>query len=121
MDTQIEVEKLRNNQLKRLNELLTENSMTRVELAKLLNVNKSTITKWFNGQISSMKESHLIKLSDYFNVNPWWLLGYEAEKEKETTEHKGLREDIANILEKCTIEQLKDIKKFIDAFILKEK
>lgn len=92
--------------------------MTRSKLAELLHINKSTITKWFKGKIGSMKETHLVTISNYFNVNLWWLLGYDSPKEKENEEHRNLRNEVTDILLRLTNNQLKEVLKFIKVFLL---
>ena len=119
MNTQQEENVPRKKQLQRLNELLEENNMTRSALAQLLGINKSTITRWFDGKIGSIKATYLDRLSNYFNVNPWWLLGYETTKEKENEHHKLLRDEIYDVLSTLSDSQLDDVKKYIDTFIKK--
>lgn len=58
----------------RLNELRKKNHMTQAELAKKINVAKSTISMWEKG-VRSPDTTTLGKLADIFHVSTDYLLG----------------------------------------------
>lgn len=60
--------------MKRLNELLQENKITKYKLAKDLNVNKQTVIFWCEG-INEPKIHYLKDLANYFQVSADYLLG----------------------------------------------
>ena len=64
--------------VKRLNELIKENKITRYRLAKDLKVNGQTVTFWCEG-VNEPKISYLRQLAIYFDVSADYLLGLEDE------------------------------------------
>ena len=64
--------------IKRLNQLIEENKITRYKLAKEIKVNKQTVIFWCNGE-SEPSISGLLKLAIYFDVSADYLLGLEDE------------------------------------------
>ena len=61
---------------KRLKELLDERRMSYSKLSQELGINKSTISMWKTGKITPKTET-VIKIADYFNVTPAYLMGQE--------------------------------------------
>ena len=59
--------------LKRLEELLAEQKITKYKLSRDLNLPNSTIWNWQNGCLPTADK--LIKLADYFEVSTDYLLG----------------------------------------------
>ena len=58
----------------KLKEIRLKNKITLRTLAKALNVNFSTISRWENGEITP-SINYLILLCDYFDVSADYLLG----------------------------------------------
>lgn len=61
--------------MNRLKELRKDKKISQTTLAKLLNVNEKTISRWENGT-SNIKPEKAEKLADFFEVNTAYLLGY---------------------------------------------
>ena len=60
----------------KLKDLRVEKGLTKVKLAKDLNVKESTITRWENGnRIPTLP--YLCRIAIYFNVSTDYLLGLE--------------------------------------------
>ena len=68
--------------MNRLKELRKKNKTTQKEIANLLGVSEMTISRWENETELSIKHEYINKLSDYFNVNADYLLGYADEPHK---------------------------------------
>lgn len=64
--------------LKRAREL---NHITLEEAGKKVDVHKSTILRWENGETEKIKLPILEILAQYYNVNPVWLMGYDVPME----------------------------------------
>lgn len=61
--------------MNRLKELRKEKDLSQQALAKLLNVNEKTISRWENGE-SNIKPEKAQQLADFFGVSVGYLLGY---------------------------------------------
>lgn len=64
---------------RRLRELRLLSILSQAELAKILNVSKTTVCSWEHDSRSPSK-SAIIEISKYFNVNTDYLLGISNEK-----------------------------------------
>lgn len=60
------------------------NNITLEEAGKRVDVHKSTILRWENGETGKIKLPILQILSDYYNVNPVWLMGYDVPMQKQS-------------------------------------
>lgn len=69
--------------LKRAREL---NHITLEEAGKKVDVHKSTISRWENGETEKIKLPILEILSQYYNVDPMWLMGYDVPMERQKVE-----------------------------------
>ena len=65
--------------MNRLKELRKDKKISQTTLAKLLNVNEKTISRWENGG-ASIKSDRLKKLCKIFDVDVPYLLGYNNVK-----------------------------------------
>ena len=61
--------------MNRLKELRKDKKISQTTLAKLLNVNEKTISRWENGE-SNIKPEKAQQLADFFGVSVGYLLGY---------------------------------------------
>lgn len=59
---------------RRLKELRTEKNLTQAALAAVLNVDRTAVIKWENGERET-SFAMLIKIADYFDVTLDYLLG----------------------------------------------
>ena len=59
---------------RRLKELRTEKNLTQAALAAVLNVHRTAVIKWENGERET-SFAMLIKIADYFDVTLDYLLG----------------------------------------------
>lgn len=77
---------------KRLKEARERNKITLEEAGKKVDVHKSTVLRWENGETEKIKLPILETLADYYNVDPAWLAGYDVPMEK-----KSVSEQLKNI------------------------
>ena len=103
----------------RLKECREQKQVSLGRIAKELSIPKSTISRWENG-ITGIKIDKLKLLSEYFNVNPGWLAGFNVPKEIESDEHKSLRQKINEYLIYFDYDQLKMLDVFINNFVNKK-
>lgn len=57
--------------------------ITLEEAGKRVNVHKSTILRWENGETEKFKIPVLESLANLYNVNPAWLMGYDVPMEED--------------------------------------
>lgn len=84
---------------KRIKQKRIECNLTEEQLAKLLGVNKATISKWENAKVKSIPRWRVKDMSDIFKCDPNWLMGLEGAKEVTITYHADDREDVTFTIE----------------------
>ena len=62
----------------RLRQAREMNHITLEEAGKKVDVHKSTVLRWENGETEKIKLPIIELLSNYYNVNPAWLMGYDV-------------------------------------------
>lgn len=68
---------------KRLKEARERNNITLEEAGKKVDVHKSTVLRWENGETEKIKLPIIETLANYYNVNPVWLMGYDVSMKRE--------------------------------------
>lgn len=58
--------------------------ITLEEAGKKVDVHKSTVLRWENGETEKIKLPIIELLATYYNVNPVWLMGYDVPMERTT-------------------------------------
>jgi len=101
----------------RIKELRSSHEMTMEAFGNIVGVNKSTVFRWENGFVETLKANVVKKLSDHFGVSSLWLLGYDVPKEKESTLHKELSKKITSELIWLDEKQLNKLIRFIEEYI----
>ena len=56
--------------------------ITLEETGKKVDVHKSTVLRWENGETEKIKLPIIETLASYYNVNPMWLMGYDVPMER---------------------------------------
>lgn len=89
--------------------------ITLEEAGKKVDVHKSTVLRWENGETEKIKLPILETLAEFYNVNPVWLMGYDVpmENEKEKNDfryasHNGID------TEGLTEDEIKEINNFVE-------
>lgn len=77
----------------RLEALMQENNETIYTLAEVLELSPATISRYRSGEFVPKKTTIKI-LSQYFHINPVWLMGYNVEKKLETVNLQLTQEEI---------------------------
>lgn len=65
---------------KRLNEVREERNVSVLELSEALGINKATLYRYENAEISKIKSVTINAIADYLNVNPDYLIGVTDNK-----------------------------------------
>lgn len=74
---------------KRLKQARESRHITLEDAGKKVDVHKSTVLRWENGETEKIKFPILEILASYYNVNPVWLMGYDVPMEKTQTDALG--------------------------------
>lgn len=64
----------------RLKQAREENHITLEDAGKKVDVHKSTVLRWENGETEKIKLPVIDTLAKYYGVNPVWLAGHDVEK-----------------------------------------
>lgn len=104
---------------KRIQECMEEHNDSLGTLAKKLNINKSTICRWFNGELKTIKSNIIVQLAEIYKVNISWLLGESDRKEIENFNHSQLRIEIDDMMKDCSMEDLEKVKTMVQLFVKK--
>ena len=75
----------------KLKELREEKNYTLEFIAEKLDVNKSTILRWENGETAKIKLPIIEAIAKIFNVSPAWLLGYDVPKYEKNQKSNAIR------------------------------
>ena len=67
---------------KRLKQAREQKHITLEEAGKKVDVHKSTVLRWENGETEKIKIPVIEILSKYYDVNPVWLMGYDVPMER---------------------------------------
>jgi len=99
----------------RLREVLEESNMTQAEAARRAHIGKDRINRYLKGACKP-GNIPLYNLSQVFNVNPLWLMGFDVPK-RETNAIRNIKSEINSKLDRLNEEQLRKIMRFIEEFI----
>jgi len=73
----------------KIEEMRREKGLTLEGLGDLVGVGKSTVRKWETGNIRNMRRNNILKLSEVFDCDPRYLMGWPETDEK--PEPKGVK------------------------------
>lgn len=76
---------------KRLKQARENNNITLEDAGKKVDVHKSTILRWENGETEKIKLPMIKLLADYYNVDPTWLMGYDVPMERQQKIDKNIQ------------------------------
>lgn len=65
---------------KRLTELIKNSNYILNDMEDFVGKKSATISRYASGEIKGVKRSTIVKLADFFSVNPAWLAGFSEEK-----------------------------------------
>lgn len=108
----------------RLKELLEEKGLTQSALSKLSGVSTSNITRYLKGEYKA-KQDYIYLLARALNVSPVYLMGLSDNREAitvpATSKEKDTFDKLINKISLLNENQMKNVIRFIDTFILNEK
>jgi len=106
---------------RRIKEIRLEHGLSMEEFGKIVGVGKATVSRWESNNVAQIKTSDIYTISNYFNVSPVWVLGYDAPKEKKTKAEQQEMNNISNKLIWLSYDELVKLSSFIDNFLLNKK
>lgn len=65
---------------KRLTELIKNSNYILADMEDAVGKKGATISRYASGEIKGVKRETIVKLANFFNVNPAWLAGLSSEK-----------------------------------------
>ena len=65
---------------KRIRELLSDLNITQTEFCKRTHIQKSALSNYLSS-VRKPRQDQIMKISEAFNVNPAWVMGFDAPKE----------------------------------------
>jgi transcriptional regulator with XRE-family HTH domain len=98
-----------------------EQGLSYAKLGKLTGLPISTLRRIEVVPGRNVKENFIIRLSDFYSVDPMWLMGYDCPKAKESPKHKTMREEVNDRLMLLSEDQMKDLALYIDTMLLRRK
>lgn len=101
----------------RLKEIMLDKNIRQIDLAHGCKMPKGTISNYVKGR-RIPKQDALKTLSNYLNVNPVWLIGYDVNKEAQSIQ---IREKINSNLDKMNDKELNDVNEYCNFITSKEK
>ena len=111
------MEKRRKPRIKTLRE---EHNLTQTELAEIVGVTKTTVSRWETGNIETLKLNILEKLSQRFQVNPAWILGYDVQRKILSKEAETTKAELERSIRLMDEEQLRKTLAFVSEYIIKK-
>jgi len=88
----------------RILQLRTERDLTQEQVGAVIGVQRSAVRKYEKGEVVNMPISSIKKLSEFFQVQPTYLMGWTDEKGLEKTQGGGASmEDISIICEQLKL------------------
>lgn len=111
---------LHNTGCERLNAALRNSGMNASELSRKTNLAKSTISRYLKGQ-SVPKQDQVLLMAKALNVNPTWLMGYDAPSEGIDYVLLGDKNQMLAILENMNADQRKHLIKYAEFLLNGEK
>lgn len=103
----------------RIKTLREENNLTQTELAEIVGVTKTTVSRWETGDIATLKFDVLEILSKRFQVNPAWILGYEVQRNILSKEGETAKAELERAIHLMDEEQLRKTLAFVNEYIIK--
>ena len=64
----------------RLSDLIKNSNYSLNDMEEYVGKTSATISRYASGEIKGVKRSTIVKLANFFNVNPAWLAGLNDEK-----------------------------------------
>ncbi|MCI8396459.1 MAG: helix-turn-helix domain-containing protein [Clostridia bacterium] len=77
----------------RLKQARESNHITLEEAGKKVDVHKSTVLRWENGETEKIKLPVIESLANLYGVNPVWLMGYDVDMNANTINYNNYNDD----------------------------
>ena len=101
----------------RLKIAVAESNLSKTQIAKKSGISKSLLSHYLAGDTEA-GNVRLKALADVLNVNPVWLMGYNAPKNAKHEDTSDVREVIDSYLDMMDNEKLRKTLQFIKDYII---
>lgn len=89
-----------------------------LQIAEYCGVSESTISRWETGRVATIRRSQILKLSEILNLSIETIIGFGDLTREVSVSVILKREKVARLVKKCSEEQLDDVIRFVESFIL---
>lgn len=101
----------------RIRELLAETGDSQVDMCRKTGIQKSALSNYLSGT-RIPRQDKISAISNAYNVNPAWLLGYEVQKQKELSSSQAIEDfELLDKWHRLNESQKNVIKLTIDNFL----
>lgn len=104
--------------LKRLNAVYQEKELSFDEIAQKTGYGKSTVHRYFTGEITKIPVDFIVAFAKITNTDPMWLIGYKEDKKNEApTSESVLSQELFSLLLSVPEEKRKDVLEVLKATV----
>lgn len=104
---------------KRLNYSIRNSGMTARRFCELCGISESSMSKYRKG-IAMPGRGRILRMSSVLHLDPMWLLGYQEDNARVSTEDNYERIKLESLIKNMTTEELKNTIEFIEKYIRKD-
>ena len=102
----------------RLREIMNIRNTKSIDISNATGISKANISSYLSGRYMP-KQRNIYLIAKYFSVNEMWLIGYDCEMEKYSSNIDKIKKNILAALDEMNEEQLVKTQKFINEYIVK--
>lgn len=102
----------------RLKEIMAIRKCKAIELSNATGISKANISNYLSGRYEP-KQKNIYLIAKFFAVNEMWLIGFDCEMEKYSSNIDQLKREIFDSISEMNEEQLNKTIKFIKEYIVK--
>ncbi len=97
----------------RLRKAMDSREISQTELSKKTKIRKDAISRYLSGNYEP-KLDRVAIIAKVLNVNPSYLMGFNVPMDKESDEHKKIRENISERCLNASFDELTKVKNYMD-------
>lgn len=91
-----------------------EKGLTLKQVAELVGVSESTVSRWESGDIANMTREKIVKLANALNVSPALIMGWETEEPPAGTDGSEAKRELIALIDSMTEEQAAEARHYLE-------